>query len=135
MPRKHFGEHLMLDGYGADPDLLWSKPLIRRSLGELCKLLRVLQLGKPLVHYTPDRVLKVPGGVTGLVILAESHISIHTFPARRFLSVDVYSCKHGMDRALVTAFLKKKFKAKEVDVKFVKRGKKYPTRDIAYRKR
>lgn len=126
----YFGEHLMIDVYGADKDALWDKEMITESLTELCTLLGVTALSEPLVLSIPDGELKVPGGVTGMIVLAESHISIHTFPARRFVSADVYSCRHNMDRELVSGFFKKKFKTDDVDLNFVLRGTRYPEKDI-----
>ena len=75
----------------------------------------------------------MPGGVTGIVVLAESHISIHTFPARRFLSADVYSCRHGMDQEAVKRFFAEKFKLNlnNCEIEFIKRGTRYPERDVA----
>ena len=127
---KYFGEHLMIDVYGADKAALWDKELVTKSLTELCNLLGVLALSEPLVTFTPDGELKVPGGVTGIIVLAESHISIHTFPARRFLSADIYSCRHNMDQEAVTTFFKNKFKSDDVDVTFVHRGTRYPSADF-----
>ena len=115
----------MFDAYDADTKLLWDKKLVRSTLSDVCKLLGVLELSKPLVYSVADGVLKVPGGVTGMIILAESHISIHTFPTKRFLSADIYSCRHGLDRKRVADFLKRRFRAIDVDVTFILRGKRY----------
>jgi len=46
-------------------------------------------------------IKKDPGGWSGFVIIAESHISIHTFPARRFVSIDVYTCKNGLKKDFI----------------------------------
>ncbi len=119
----------MFDAYDADTKLLWDKKLVIKTLSRLCKILGVLELSKPLVYSVQDGVLHVPGGVTGMIILAESHISIHTFPTRRFLSADIYSCKHGLNQRLVSNFLKKQFKATNVDTLFVLRGTKYGSRE------
>lgn len=126
----HFGEHLLLDGYGADPKLLFDEALVRACLTELCNLLEVLQLTEPFVTYTPDGTLKVPGGVTGIVVLAESHISIHTFPKRCFVSADVYTCQNGVDVDFVIDYFKKKFKLQEVETNFIKRGLNYPEHNL-----
>ena len=40
-----------------------------------------------------------PAGATGMVLLAESHLAVHTWPERRFVSVDLYVCNHGQDNA------------------------------------
>ena len=130
----YFGEHLMLDAYGVDPQKLWDKSLITTAIVDLCTLLGVKMLSDVVVTYTPDGELKVPGGVTGVVVLAESHISIHTFPARRFLSADVYSCRPGMDQEAVKHFFAESFgiDVSGCDLMFVRRGTRYPAEDIPY---
>ncbi len=127
----HFGEHFTIDGYDGSPDLLNDKGLVLASLNELCGALKMRQLAPPQVHLAPDNHLRDPGGWSGFVIVAESHISIHTFPRRRFLSADVYTCKHGVDLDFVANFLSKKFGLQEVETNFVKRGKKYPMHNVA----
>ncbi len=133
MGQEYFGEHLLIDAYGADKKALWDKRLIRKSLIRLCDLLGVKMLCKPVLTVTIDGELQVPGGVTGVVVLAESHISIHTFPSRRFLSADVYSCRHGMDQEAVKRFFAETFllDLNDCEVQFIKRGTRYPARDVA----
>lgn len=126
----HFGEHVMIDGYGGDPDLLGDKKTVQSSLDEICALLKMYQLGKPQVYKAPDNHMKDPGGWSGFVIIAESHISVHTFPKRQFLSADVYTCKNGMRPEFIADFFKKKFKLTDIELNFVKRGKKYPEHNI-----
>ena len=38
-----------------------------------------------------------PGGVTGVVLLAESHLAVHTWPELGAVTLDVYVCNHGAD--------------------------------------
>ena len=122
----HFGEHVMVDGYGGSPTLLNDKKLVRGCLDELCELMKMYQLGKPRVYRAPDNHMKDPGGWSGFVVIAESHISIHTFPRRRFLTADIYSCKSGIDANFFSDFLKRKFKLEEMEMSLVERGLKYP---------
>ena len=127
----HFGEHITIDGYGGNPDLLNDKKLVRSSLDDLSSLLKMYQLGKPKVHRAPDNHMKDPGGWSGFVVIAESHISLHAFPRRRFLSADVYTCKNGLNVDFIANFFKKRFKLADMEINFVKRGKKYPNHNIA----
>tara|TARA_B100000579_G_scaffold416596_1_gene412327 strand:+ start:598 stop:1020 length:423 start_codon:yes stop_codon:yes gene_type:complete len=60
-------------------------------------------------------------GVSGVAILAESHISIHTWPERNFAAFDIFMCG-STNPELSLNFLKKEFNAKKVDVKKLKRG-------------
>ena len=127
----NFGEHVMIDGYGGSPELLDDKKLIFSCLGEMCELMKMYQLGKPQIEHAPDNHMKDPGGWSAFTMIAESHISINTFPRRRFISADVYTCKTGLDPNFIANFFKKKFKLEDVELNFVKRGKKYPKHNLA----
>lgn len=126
----HFGEHLMVDGYGGNKKLLDSKDLVLDILNELPKILQMKTLCKPCVFFAPDNHIKDPGGWSGFIVIAESHISVHTFPARGFVSADVYTCKNGLNTKLVSDYFIDKFQIKEIETNFIKRGMKYPDIDI-----
>ncbi|MEX2007785.1 MAG: adenosylmethionine decarboxylase [Candidatus Levyibacteriota bacterium] len=126
----HFGEHLTIDGYGGDKNLLDNKDVVLGILGNLPKELGMRILREPEVVYAPDNDLKDPGGWTGFVVIAESHMSIHTFPLRGFVSIDVYTCKNGMDTDFILKYLKEKFDLKDIESNFIKRGTRYPGENI-----
>ena len=128
----HFGEHITVDGYGGDHDRLNDEEAVYSCLTGLCDALRMRPLGKPhvQVHSAPDNHIKDPGGWSGILVIAESHISIHTFPKRRFVSADVYTCQNGIDVDFVVGYFKKKFKLKNIETHFIKRGMKYPAHNI-----
>ena len=93
-----FGEHITIDGYGGDYEILNNQEIVSFVLSDLPEKLGMKTLSSPMVVSAPDNGIKDPGGWSGFVIIAESHISMHTFPKRRFLSADVYSCKNNLDR-------------------------------------
>jgi len=126
----HFGEHLTIDGYGGDYDLLNDKERILDSLNNLPKKLGMKKLASPVVYLAPSVSEKDPGGRSGFVVIAESHISIHTFPKRGFISADVYSCKNGMDQKVVEQFFVEAFKLQDIETNFIKRGTRYPEKNI-----
>ena len=126
----HFGEHLMIDGYRGDEALLDSKEAVMECLNELPDRLGMNKLTEPQVFFAPANDIKDPGGWSGFVVIAESHISVHTFPKRGFVSADVYTCKNGMDTDLILQYLKEKFALKELETNFVRRGTKYPDQNI-----
>lgn len=115
----------MIDGYGGSVEKLNDKQVVLDSLNELPGLLGMKQLAPAQVYFAPDNHIKDPGGWSGFVVVAESHISVHTFPARGFVTTDVYTCKNGMDRELISNFFRKKFELQELEENFVKRGMKY----------
>lgn len=89
--------HLLVDGYGADPNLLADQTLIAEFLDEFPSLIGMNKISSPHVY---NYVGEVPEdwGVSGFVVIAESHISIHTFPDRRYVNIDIFSCKEFDDK-------------------------------------
>ena len=126
----HFGEHFTLDGYEGDPEKLNDKELVELCLSELPSQLEMHTLSEPLVCFAPGNDIKDPGGWSGFVIIAESHISIHTFPRRKFVSIDVYTCKNGMDTDYILEYFVKKFGLGSTETNFIKRGMRYPVEDL-----
>mgnify|MGYP001584707547 CR=1 FL=1 len=105
-----FGEHITIDGYGGDYELLNKKEVVSFLLSDLTKKLGMKMLSKPMVVSAPGNWAKDPGGWSGVVIIAESHISVHTFPKRCFMSADVYSCRNGLDVQKIITYFTKTFK-------------------------
>ncbi len=130
MKTENFGEHLMLDCYGADKELLNSKDLVLKVLKELPEKLDMHLLSEPVVYFAEDNNMKDPGGWSGFVVIMESHISIHTFAGRGFLSADIYTCKNGMDCDFIVNYFKETFKTTDIETNFVKRGIRYPAHNI-----
>lgn len=125
-----FGIHLMVDGYGGDPAILSDKDALRRLLEDLPVAMHMHTISEPFVVEVGPQNKKDPGGISGFVLIAESHISFHTFPKRGFVTIDVYTCQNTLDtEGFVTAF-KDRFKLADVDVYVQKRGVRYPAEDI-----
>lgn len=93
------GLHLTADLYdcACDPALL----IDAGSLAESCRR-AVAQAGLTLVdenYFTFPSHQGEPGGVTGAVLLAESHLAIHTWPERAGVTLDVYVCNFSTDNS------------------------------------
>jgi S-adenosylmethionine decarboxylase len=73
---------------------------------------------------------KDPGGVSGFVMIAESHISIHTFPLRGFISADVYTCQNSLDIERICQYFAEAFELQDLEINVVKRGTRYPQHNI-----
>ena len=127
----NFGEHLTIDGYGGSFNKLNDKKLVLRCLNDLPDMVGMNKLADPTVIFAPATRGKDPGGWSGFVVITESHISIHTFPKRGFVSIDVYSCKNGMDKDFIIKFFKDKFELKDVETNFIKRGTRYPEKNLS----
>lgn len=129
-PSKPFGEHVTIDGYGADAGALADPAVIRAGLTELCAALGMRPLAEPVIVAAPDNQLRDPGGWSGFLLIAESHIAIHTFPRRRFLTADVYTCKIGMDVAFILDFFRARFRLSDLESHFIRRGLRYPAANL-----
>lgn len=78
------GTHLIVDLWGAKrlDDLAW----IEQALKDAVKAAKATLLHIHLHHFEPN------GGVSGVAVLAESHISIHTWPERGYAALDIFMC-------------------------------------------
>lgn len=126
----NFGEHLTIDGYRGSLKKLDNRSLILKCLNELPGILGMKKLTEPQIYPAPDNLIKDPGGWSGFVIVAESHISIHTFPKRGFVSIDVYTCKNNLDKDFIVDYFKKIFSLRKTEVNLLKRGTEYPKENI-----
>jgi S-adenosylmethionine decarboxylase len=88
-----FGPHLILDGYDADAKRLANIHFVYALLDKLPGLIGMRKLMPPYTFAYDGGTKPEDKGISGVVIIAESHISIHTYPQKRFLTVDIYSCK------------------------------------------
>jgi S-adenosylmethionine decarboxylase len=119
-----FGTHLMMDGYGCDRQQLEDLSLIYNFLSEYPAQIDMTKIMPPYVFRyeanTPE-----DWGISGFVLIAESHISIHTFPEKDYLSLDIFSCKEfDSDRAIF--YVNKLFAVQKSEVKLLNRGLEFP---------
>jgi S-adenosylmethionine decarboxylase len=110
---KFAGMHLLIDIWGATN--LDSPELIDRTLCAGALEAGATILHSHFHHFTPN------AGVSGVVVLAESHISIHTWPERGFAALDVFMCG-CCDPYKVIPFLQAAFSPTEIQVDEQKRG-------------
>jgi len=79
------GKHCILELYDCDPTKLDDETFLRRTITTAAQ-----RAGATLLNLITHRF--EPQGVTGLALLAESHISIHTWPENGYAAVDVFTC-------------------------------------------
>jgi len=84
--------HLVIDGYGGDIDKMWDEDLVRDFLYHYPESLNMTRITEPnVLRYEAPK--SEDSGVSGFVIIAESHISIHTFPRKDYINIDIFSCR------------------------------------------
>ena len=92
-PRHITGSHALLDCYGCDAILLGDAGRLEHILRTAAQAAGATILAAHFHHFGAE------AGVTGVLLLAESHLSIHTWPEHRFAALDIYLCDGDMDSA------------------------------------
>ena len=127
MGTEQFGVHFMMDGYGADSATLKNEILLASMLRDIPAAMGMHIINEPVVVCVGPKNRKDPGGLSGFVMIAESHISFHTFPERGFVTIDVYTCQNDIDTEKLKTQFTDVFKIQSSDVYVQKRGLRYPT--------
>jgi S-adenosylmethionine decarboxylase len=84
--------HLIIDGFGKNKDILQDENFIYNLLFAYPDKIGMTKISDPIVfRYSGSK--PEDWGVSGLVFIAESHISLHTFVEKKFINIDVFSCK------------------------------------------
>ncbi len=115
--------HLAMDGYGGSNNKLDSEDFVYEFLDSYPKEIEMTKITSPHV-YRHEASNPLDSGVSGFVLIAESHISIHTFPKREYVNIDVFSCKDFNYKKAVRE-LKKMFNLNKVRAWTLERGLEY----------
>lgn len=120
--------HVTIDGFGGDAARLADVELIRSLLDRYPGEIGMTKISVPhVMEYVGEK--PEDWGVSGFVLIAESHISIHTFVERRYAWVDIFSCK-GFDATRAIEDMQRVFGFAEVETRMLERGLEYP-HDVA----
>jgi S-adenosylmethionine decarboxylase len=123
-----FGVHLMLDGYGCDRSRLESEEFIYNFLDQFPDDIGMTKIMQPSVlKYSGAGVQEC--GISGFVLIAESHVSIHTFPAAGYVSIDIFSCK-SFDLGAAEREIVRRFGIDRLDKNVLDRGVEYPRDNV-----
>lgn len=123
-----FGPHLMVDGYEGSFEVLASVEAITNFLDTLPAQIGMTKIMPPYVFKYDGGDKPEDWGVSGFVIIAESHISIHTFPEKGYFSIDIFSCK-DFDVQSAIDIIKSSFGTEKLEIQTTSRGTEFP-RDL-----
>jgi len=110
------GIEWLIDAHGCDPAALRSREALASLFGRIVSEVGLHPLCEPVWHVFPG-----PGGVTGLLLLSESHLACHTFPERGFASFNLYCCRPRPEWPWA-ARLRETIGATRVELKTIERG-------------
>lgn len=112
---KSLGKHLIVELYGCSSELLNNLVQVEKILVEAVELSNATIVQPVFHHFSPH-------GISGVVVIAESHFSIHTWPEYGYCALDIFTCGEQIDADASLRFLKKEFQADHMSVMEIKRG-------------
>ena len=112
---RHQSKHFLLDLYKCDYEKLNDESFLRCSLNRAAKLAKATVLNLISNKFEPQ-------GVTAIALLAESHISIHTWPESKYSAVDIFTCGQNMKPELASKYLIDTLKAEEHSLRVIERN-------------
>lgn len=116
-----FGLHVTIDAKECNRNKLTDNKFIYGLLDKLPSLLSMTKMTLPYVVEWKDKWSNTPG-ISGFVMIAESHISVHTFPEQNYAFFDIFSCKY-FDEEKAIKYIIERIEAKKVDKHTIERGK------------
>lgn len=119
-----FGPHITLDLKGCPKEILSNYQLHFEWLKKLPELIQMTPITQPYV-FPYSGLVPEDKGITGIVIIAESHLSIHSFEEKGWSFIDIFSCK-DFDVQKAVDITVELFKPTSWDLNVVKRGKDFP---------
>jgi len=111
----HQSKHLLLELYRCDYAKLNDESFVRCTLNRAAKLAKASVLNLISNKFEPQ-------GVTAIALLAESHISIHTWPESNYSAVDIFTCGQNMLPELASQYLIQTLKAEEHYLRVIERN-------------
>jgi S-adenosylmethionine decarboxylase len=110
-----FGRHVAVDAWGIDFNLIDKAEFLQGHMVEAAKKSGATVLSVQAQQFEPQ-------GATVLVLLSESHLSIHTYPEKGFAALDCYTCGDTVDPEVAINYLLSVLKPGTVYPKLLKRG-------------
>lgn len=119
-----YGPHLMLDLNDCNPEILDDLGACFKLLNELPERIGMTKITQPYV-FRYSGLIPEDEGITGVTVIAESHISLHTYPRKSFVFVDLFSCK-PFDVERARDYIVQFFESKSPLVHVQERGVAFP---------
>jgi S-adenosylmethionine decarboxylase proenzyme len=113
------GRQILADMYDCDPLVLDDEQAIRSSLLEAAQ-----RCGATIISASFRRF--EPHGISGVVMIAESHLAIHTWPEHGFAALDLFTCSDRVQPEVCFSYLKEALRSKQSTMQTIERGRPPP---------
>ena len=110
-----FGSHFLVELIDCSPDKLKKAQDVKQIMNQVVQKSKSSMVGSTFHQFQPE-------GVSGIILIEESHFAIHTWPEVSYAAADIFTCGHEMDPYVAIEVMKEMFEAKEVRYQVVKRG-------------
>jgi len=109
------GRHLLIELFDCDPDVINNLEAVKGALVEAAKRAQATIVDVVFHEFNPF-------GMSGVVVIAESHLSIHTWPEYRYAAVDIFSCGDVLQPEIAASYLVEQFAAERTSIVEMQRG-------------
>lgn len=109
------GTHLLIDLRECNPEILKSLDKVRNALVSAAKEAKATIVDISFHEFNPF-------GISGVVVIAESHLTIHTWPEYNYAAVDIFTCGEVIKPEVAASYLIKQFECKSPSIVEMKRG-------------
>lgn len=109
------GEHYIIELYDCKKTILDDLKSIQEALLEAARIAGATIIDQRFHKFSPQ-------GVSGVIVIAESHLSIHTWPELGYAALDLFTCSHDMDIQKAMLLLRQVFEPGDTDVRYIPRG-------------
>lgn len=109
------GRHILVEFYGCSADILNDVFLIEKAMVEAAEKAQATVINSTFHHFSPY-------GVSGVVVIQESHLAIHAWPEHEYAAVDVFTCGDEVDPWIAYAALKTALQAEHGSAMEINRG-------------
>jgi len=109
------GRHMLLELYECNSEVLNSLQAVKNALVEAAQRAQATIVDVVFHEFSPF-------GISGVVVIAESHLSVHTWPEHRYAAIDIFSCGDTLKPGEAAAFLVEQFSAERSSAVEIQRG-------------
>jgi S-adenosylmethionine decarboxylase len=109
------GKHVIAEFYKCDKEIINNRELVETYMREAVELSGATLIDTIFHKFSPH-------GISGLVVVAESHFAIHTWPEYGYSAIDIFTCGDIIDNKIALKHLKEKLLAQSISIIEMKRG-------------
>ena len=109
------GKHIIIEYYNCKNKILDNPKIIEKAMLDTAQEMKATIVTYDFHHFSPY-------GVSGMIIISESHLSIHTWPEYNYAAVDLFTCGDEIDPWLGYNYLKKILQSENTSMSELKRG-------------